>query len=263
MKDADKRKVYCFVDESGDPIFFNKKGKDLVSSGDASPVFIVGYLEIEDPGMISKILNKLKEEIRNDEYLKSIPSVSKSLLHFHAKDDCPEIREKIYKAVKEIELKTFVIVARKDTHQFVNKFKGNAASLYEHLVEKLFENRLHLYSDIDIYFSKMGNIVREKNMKSSIEKATNIFMKKWGRKVESNVRIFIQEPSQIAGLQIIDYLLWAVFRVYVKGEMRYYDFIKEKYSLIVDIFDTKKYPKIFYSKDNPLDINKISPLIAR
>ena len=37
--------------------------------------------------------------------------------------------------------------------------------------------------------------------------------------------------------------------------MRYYDFIKEKYSLIVDIFDTRKYPKNFYSKDNPLDIN--------
>lgn len=59
---------------------------------------------------------------------------------------------------------------------------------------------------------------------------------------------------------VIDYLLWAVYRVFLKGELRYYNYLKEKYSLIVDIFDFEKYPGNYYTKDNPLDVNKISPL---
>ena len=31
---------------------------------------------------------------------------------------------------------------------------------------------------------------------------------------DGNIRIFIQEPSHIVPLQIIDYIIWAVYRVY-------------------------------------------------
>ena len=42
--------------------------------------------------------------------------------------------------------------------------------------------------------------------------------------------------------------------------MRYYNFLKEKFGLIVDLYDFKKGWKNFYSKKNPFDIKKISPL---
>ena len=51
-----------------------------------------------------------------------------------------------------------------------------------------------------------------------------------------------------------------VSRIY-KGEMRYFN-LSEKYSLIVDIFDTEKYPKNYYTDKNGFD-KKISPLVAR
>lgn len=263
MRNAENRKIYCFVDESGDPIFFDRKGSDLVKKGEASPIFMVGYIEVHDNKSLSGVINSLHDEIAGDEYLKSIPSFSKSVKHFHAKDDSPEIREKVFKVIKSLELKTFIIVARKDSEQFIKRFNGKPENLYTYCVEKLFENRLHLYSDIDIYFSKMGNVVRENNMKSAISNAMYNFRSKWGKENESNIRLFIQEPSQMAGLQVVDYLLWAVYRVFVKEEIRYFNFLKEKYSLIHDIFDSVRYPGTYYTKDNPLDTNKISPLTAR
>ena len=135
--------------------------------------------------------------------------------------------------------------------------------MYGYLVSKLFENRLHLHSNIDVYFSKMGNVVREQNMLSALDAAKAVFKKKWGVEHSNEMRIFIQEPSQIAALQVVDYMLWAVYRAYTKGEMRFFEFVREKYSLIVDIFDTAKYPKNYYGGKNEFDINKISPLVAR
>jgi len=53
---------------------------------------------------------------------------------------------------------------------------------------------------------------------------------------------------------------WVVYRAFTKKETRYYNFVKDKISLIVDIYDFGKYPKNYYHKRNPFDINKISPL---
>lgn len=260
MKDIIDKEMFFYVDESGDTTFYNKKGVDLIKKGSASKVFMVGYLETAIPNQITKAFQNIKNEISKDEYTKSVPSIQKSINYFHAKDDCPEVREKVFKAIKKLDFKAFIIVARKKPDHFRNKFDLKASKLYTYMVEKLFENRLHLYSNIDIYFSKMGNTVREQNMKDALENAKKEFYKKWGQKNQGEIRVFIQEPSQIQPLQLIDYVLWAVNRFYEKGEERYYQFIKEKISLIQDIFDFKMYPKNYYSDKNPLDIKKMSPL---
>lgn len=263
MNQTEDCKHYYFVDESGDPVFFDRKGNDLLQSNDVSPVFMVGFIETENLHSIGEIFTSLKEEIKTDPYLVSIPSISKSITNFHAKNDCPEVREKVFKCIKEMDFKTHVVIARKNTNQFRKKFNANAKAMYEYLVSNLFENRLHLHSNINIYFSKMGNVVREKNMRSALNIAKSTFEDKWKVSTPDNIRIHIQEPSQIAGLQVVDYMLWAVYRAYTKREMRYVDFLKEKYSLIIDIFDTANYPKNFYNAGNEFDIKKTSPLEAR
>ena len=53
---------------------------------------------------------------------------------------------------------------------------------------------------------------------------------------------------------------WTVQRAFIKGEMRYFDFVADKISLVVDIYDFDKYPKNFYNRKNRFDITKISPL---
>ncbi|MGH7454244.1 MAG: hypothetical protein ACRENG_23015, partial [bacterium] len=61
-------------------------------------------------------------------------------------------------------------------------------------------------------------------------------------------------------LQITDYMNWALQRVFTIGEMRYFNFVKEKVKLVWDVYDLAKYPKNYYHSGNPLDSKKISPL---
>jgi hypothetical protein len=42
--------------------------------------------------------------------------------------------------------------------------------------------------------------------------------------------------------------------------MRYYRVIEDKVSLLVDLYDTARYPQNWYNRKNPFDINKVTPL---
>jgi hypothetical protein len=60
-------------------------------------------------------------------------------------------------------------------------------------------------------------------------------------------------------LQVVDYTLWAVNRVFEKGDFRYYNFLRERISLVQDIFDISKYPKTYYTPKYPLSPETMSP----
>ena len=96
-------------------------------------------------------------------------------------------------------------------------------------------------------------------MRQAIATAMETFKDKWGKENTTPIRVFVQEASQLAMLQVADYALWAVQRAYEMGEFRYYNFIKERISLVQDIFDTANYPKTYYTPKNPLSQEKISP----
>lgn len=260
MREPQDVKMFFYVDESGDPSILGRKGKDLMKEGLVSKTFIVGYIEVADPKPLTQALEELRMEIVADEYLSGIPSLSSTLKGFHANKDCAEVKERVFRVLKSADIKCFAVVARKNEKMFRNKFDLEPSKLYHFLVSKLFENRLHLYKKIDIYFASMGNIVREKNMKSAISQAIGAFNKKWGSTNNNEIRIFIQQSSQLPMLQVVDYLLWTINRVYERGDFRYYRFMKEKISLVQDIFDMEKYPNTYYKPDYPLDPEKMSPI---
>jgi len=97
-------------------------------------------------------------------------------------------------------------------------------------------------------------------MRNAIDSAIFAFKQKWGHENENEIRIFVQRSSQISMLQVVDYVLWTVNRAYERGDFRYYRYLKDKISLIQDIFDLEKYPKPYYTPDNPLEPIKMSPL---
>lgn len=261
MKITENVKMYYFFDEAGDSQILGRGGVNLITEGKSSKVFIVGYLEVKEPKEFRKGLIRLQQEIINDEYLKDIHSISKSTrVQFHACKDCPEVREKVYRFLKMQDFKFQCIVARKNLELFRKKFDLKESKIYKYLVTKLLENRLHLYSEIDCYFSAMGNVVRQDNMQEAINDAILTFKSKWNNENINNIRVIIQKSSEEPMLWAVDYVLWTIQRAYEKGEFRYYNYLKDKISLIIDIFDTKKYPKNYYSQKNLLEAKKIDPV---
>ena len=251
---------YFFVDESGDPYFYDRYGDFIVGKEGCSKFLLFGFVKTEKPQVIRKRIERLREEIKRDEYLKEIPSVKKSIIAFHATDDCPEVREKIFKNIVDLPFKSEFIFARKIENVFTSRHMKKPNLFYDDLITKLFQNQLHKAEKNVIYFSVRGNRARQQPLEDAIRKAVLTFENKWKIKVDSEINIFPQRAEGEPCLQVTDYMNWAVQRAFTKKETRYYNFVKNKISLIVDIYDFDKYPKNYYNRQNPFDINKISPL---
>ena len=250
---------YYFVDESGDPTFFNKYGECLLGKNGCSPLLILGFIRTDKPKEIRQAIAELHKEIENDEYLKAIPSIVKTNVTFHAKNDTPEVREKVFKVIKKLDFKAEFIVARKRIDVFTKRHQRDENVFYNELISRLFENKLHLQDNI-IYFSKRDNKLKQSHLQGAIQSAILNFENKTSKKIDTITKISIQIPSAEAGLQVVDYMNWVVQRAYIKKEMRYFDFMKDKISFICDIYDFDKYPNNFYSKKNEFALEKISPL---
>jgi hypothetical protein len=111
--------VHYFVDEAGDPTLFNRKGRLIVGDEGCSSYFILGKLEIEEPGVLSAQLATLRQELVADPYFKAVPSMQpehrKTALAFHAKDDIPEVRREVYRLLLNAKVRFYAVV-RDKTH---------------------------------------------------------------------------------------------------------------------------------------------------
>ena len=118
---------------------------------------------------------------------------------------------------------------------------------------------LHRYEHNVVYFAKRGSRDRQAPLQAAIQRGVQRFEQKWGLPIATKVSVQPQTPAGEPCLSLVDYVNWAVYRACVRGEMRYYRVIADKVDLLVDLYDTAKYPKNWYTRKNPFDTNKITP----
>lgn len=241
-------RMFYFVDESGDPNFLGKGKKDLLSTGAASLWFMVGYLELVDHKALTHRFATIRDEIAADEFINVIPSVRHSLRFFHANKDCREVQERVFKALKATEFRFHAVVLRKRIDQYLSKFRGKRECLYAYMVERLLETKLHLHPAIDVYFAKLDSVINETNMRGALEKAKERMLVKYPATKHGAIRIFMQQPHQLAGLQAVDYCLWAIHRVYNHRDFRYYHYLTDKISLVHDLSCGTEYYGTYFNK---------------
>lgn len=251
---------YFFVDESGDPTFYDHKGNYIVGQPGCSPLLLLGFIETQEPAPIRSAMLELQQEITADPYFRDVPSLASTRLAFHAKDDLPEIRYRVFKLLSKLSFKAQFVVARKIEPVFRNSFHADEREFYDHLVSKLFQNTLHRYEENRIYFAKRGSRERQAPLALAISQGLNDFEKRWGTQVVSKFTVQAQTSSGEPCLSVVDYMNWAVYRAFVRHEMRYFQTVESKVSLLVDLYDRAKHPKNWYSRKNPFDVTKITPL---
>ena len=97
-------------------------------------------------------------------------------------------------------------------------------------------------------------------------KARERFAKKAAADAISSEVVFnVQNPRTEPLLCVPDYLGWTVQRVFERGDTRYYDFVRERISLVVDLYDAEKYEgsRNYYTPKRPLTAeNKIGPPVS-
>jgi hypothetical protein len=255
--------TFFHVDESGDPTFYGKGGDVIVGQPGCSRVFLLGFVECQQPEAILAALRELHDEIAADPYLEPIPSISKTLRAFHAKDDCPEVRMLVFRRLAALPFTVQVVVARKLEPMFRTRFQGSADRFYDDLVRRLFENRLHRYQRNVICFARRGKKERQHALRAALEAGVHVFRTKWKSSAETAIEVRTSQPEQDPLLQVVDYANWAVYRAFERGEMRFFEAWRNKYELVVDVFD--KPPagpgRNWYTRErNPFAIEKASPL---
>ena len=262
---------HFFVDEAGDLTFFGKGGRVVVGKQGVSNFFMVGVAEIPDPGFVDALLSELRTELLADPYFKGVPSMQpgagKTARAFHGSKDPPEVRRDVIARLSLAKAKVFVAIRRKHTlveqirqPPTANRKQLTLRRVYEDLVSRLFRNKLHKADRNEIVFAKHPTWTRREALSLAIRKAKTNFERKTGLSSDKPTGIRAAEPHEFGGLQVVDYYLWAIQRMYERGEDRFFESLRHAYRLIMDLDDTANRPYgEWYSDSNPLTLERITP----
>lgn len=268
-KPKDKEFYHRFLDEAGDTTFFGKGKIPIIGKVDGvSLSFILGMVKFKEPlKELRERIIKLQNEIENDQYYKDVPSIQKKInkngFYFHATDDIPEVREKFYKFLKEVDFSFEAVIGRKIYDIFIKKHNSKEEEFYGDMLSHLLKNKFEIEGKLILTISERGSSTKNSNLLQALEKAKTRFNKaKPEKEAKTEIVFNIQNPTKEPLLTVADYLCWSIQRVFERGETRYYNFMKDKISLIIDIYDTSKYAgnKNYYNEKNLLTAqNKLSP----
>ncbi len=256
---------YYFVDEAGDPTLFDRRGNVIAGEPGCSSHFMLGALDVAEPVKLTDSLHQLHREIVADPFYAGIESLKpergKTHLLLHAKDDLPEIRERVFRLLVQQEVRFYAVV--RDKRGFSAHVRNmNAKSetyhytpntLYDELVKRLFRDRLHQDHSYRIVFAKRGTKDRTHALRQALDDARTNFQKRWGITGTAPIEVSAVASSDEYCLQAADYFLWALQRAYTAGEDRFITFLWPRCALIHDVDDRRKSGAgCYYTEKNPL-----------
>lgn len=236
-----------FVDEAGDPTLFGARGKILVGTEGCSKFFMLGVAHIAEPERIAESLNQLRADLLQDPYFRGVPSFNpaqkKTALCFHAKDDLPEVRREVFRLLSGFEIRAHAIVRDKtavvqevrERQKTETRYRYRPDDIYDDCTRLIFQDLLHQADENEIVFARRGKTSRIAALGETIEQAKSHYEHKSGQKITTPIKIEAAYPSESAGLQAMDYCLWALQRKYERDEERFYEMMRSKFEAIIEI----------------------------
>jgi hypothetical protein len=255
---------YFFIDESGDPDFYAAGGKLIVGSAGFQPLLLMGMIETEDRRALRKAMENLKKKIEGDPLFNKLHSV-KPGWYLHAITDHPDIRTRVVDAIRSLDgFRTFVVIGRKKLLRFNMTHKNDPTEFYYDLLHHLLKQRMN---DSDCFYQIYLAHRQKANMKkfeTAIRRALERDNERRKKPRTIQYHCDIVMSAEYPEIGIVDYLLWSLQRYIIRKEDRFFDTLKGKYSLIIDLYDTAHYSAAgkkttnYYTKENPFSIEKAS-----
>jgi hypothetical protein len=282
-KNKDIKLNHRFFDEAGDTTFYGKGKKIILGNEGVSKVFIIGLVKFKQSlPEIRKQVIELQNQVTNDPFFDVISIRKKKQstgYYFHATDDIPEVRKLFFDFIKTVDCSFEAVVGRKSVERYETKHKGKEQYFYADLLSHLLKNKLNKKERMVLHVAERGKSTKNNNLELALEKAKqrlanatnykNIMnTEEWWnlehltrRDINTNVVFNVTQPLKDPLLNIADYFCWAIQNVFEKGEVRFYNYLQEKISVVIDLYDSEKYTdwKNYYGPKNLLTAeNKIS-----
>ncbi|MFN0278504.1 MAG: DUF3800 domain-containing protein [Pyrinomonadaceae bacterium] len=269
MASSDKASTnHRFLDEAGDTTFYGKGKVPIIGSNGVSNCFILGMVKFREPlaDVRTRIL-EARNEIVTSNYFKGVPSVLKRMdgggFYFHATDDLPEVRKEFFDVILGFDCSFEAVVGRKAVSLYEKKHNGNESEFYADLLSHLLKNKFSGDEKLVLTIAQRGKTTRNSVLEMAKQKAEARFAATRPEKATStNIEFNVQNHRTEPLLDAADYFCWTIQRIYERGETRFYDYLFDKISLVIDLYDSEKYKgnKNYYKKGNPLTAeNKMSP----
>ena len=87
----------------------DRKGRVLFREGVSPSNFLLALADVRDPEGLTAAMEGLRTELLDDPYFSAVPSMQpgtgKTAVFFHAKDDIPEVRHKVFSLLARQDLK--------------------------------------------------------------------------------------------------------------------------------------------------------------
>jgi hypothetical protein len=264
-------RMHHFIDEAGDLSLFNRRKQVVLGTEGVSNYFMVGAAFVVNPEALDQKLSSLRESILRDPLLNRVPSLDparrKTAVAFHAKDDVPEVRYKVFTLLAEFDVQVFAVIRTKRALVeqarllFRRGIRLSENEIYDELVSRLLRNRLHLAESNSIVVARRGTRDRKEALTAAIGRAQENFAARWGARNFGPCDVVTAYPHESGGLQATDYYLWALQRLYERHEDRYFAPLAKHYRIIMDLDDTRRkaYGE-WYSDSNLLTLEKLKPV---
>lgn len=245
------KKDHRFLDEAWDTTFFWKWKINIIWTPWVSKAFYMWMVKIKTPlEEVRKNIEILEKQIENDKKFKNIPSVKKRVkkfwkFFFHSKDDITEIKDIFFDFLKNnIDFSCEVIIARKKMSIFEKSHLKKEELFYADILWHLLKNKFWNKEKIILNIAKRWNSTKTNNLEKAKDRAIEraLANNKWKIVYPNKEVVFnTKESNKNPILSIPDYMLWAIQRLCEKWEIVYYEKIKEKYPVIIDIYDSENY----------------------
>lgn len=235
-------------------------------------MFMVGVAYVPSPELAGEYLAGLRRELLDDPYFAGVPSMrpsaKRTALCFHACKDPPEVRYHVFKMLPRLKAKVQVAIRRKTevAQEARLLFRRHGARLlpnavYDDLVKRLFKGLLHKADQNQITFARRGKTDRHEALHQAIERAKANFELAYEKPSDRPTLIRSASPHEFIGLQVVDYYLWALQRLYERGEARFFDMLAPQYRLIMDLDDKRNHEYgEWYSDSSPLSVERMKPV---
>ena len=238
-----------YLDEAGDPTLFAHRNKIVVGTEGCSRFFMLGKLEVSDAAALDRDLSALRAELLADPYFRGVPSFEparrKTAVMFHAKDDIGEVRHQVFRVLRQHDIRFYAVVRDKlRLLDYVQqrkriepsyRYQPNGNELYDELTRELF-SRVHRFGQTaDVIFAKRGSKPRLQAFSDAVADAEKAFATDFDLPRGKVASITAAEPKDYAGLQAVDYFLWALQRFYERGEERYVQLIWPQTVMVEDL----------------------------
>ena len=237
--------LYIYVDESGSPDVFSRKGGDLLAAGLTSNHLVIAALRCDDPNQLASCIGA-SIQWADAKYGSGVGKTPVRVLH--ARDDRPALRVRVCQELSKLPLKATAIVFDKRLLDPAREWRRNRTRFYDEMVAYLLADSLHL-------FQRTSIIISRKNYDTAAELQTLLraVARRWwavfgsARPAPSAVSATQQRAHSNRGLQAVDYVAWAVFQAFERGNSTYLDALQP---IIGHVWDLSRLAH--YTRKNPM-----------